>query len=107
MTVRMFRLTSAAASLLSEVRRRGLVPSSYGTRISSSQTNAGHPGFDITFERVPRPGDVVSEQHGLVVFVAETVAELPSDLVLDVEASGADDGASLAGLVLWDRSGIS
>jgi len=81
----MLRITSQAATLLSQARAESGAPDGAGVRFfahASSET-----GTEIGLDFVPGPaeGDQVSEQEGVSVFVAPEVAEPLKEAVIDAK----------------------
>lgn len=90
----MFQLTPTAAITLDEVRRQQQIPSEFGVRFSARPTPEGEVGLHVAFAPEPAETDIVAEQHGTKVFIAQEVAEPLADAALDATASVSADGSS-------------
>lgn len=85
----MLTLTPAAAAALSLARNQAGAPESYGVRFSaSSDAPAEGARLSLDFVESPGPGDAVSEEDGLMTYVAPEVDGLVGDAVVDVETDG-------------------
>jgi Fe-S cluster assembly iron-binding protein IscA len=85
----MLTLTPAAAAALSVARTHAGAPESYGVRFSAStDAPAEATRLSLTFVESPGPDDAVSEEDGLMTFVAPEVDGLVGDVVVDVETNG-------------------
>ena len=81
----MLRITSQAATLLSQARAESGAPDSAGVRFFAHA--ATETGTEIGLDFVPQPaeGDQVSKQEGVPVYVAPDVAEPLKEAVLDAK----------------------
>jgi Fe-S cluster assembly iron-binding protein IscA len=85
-------ITHDAATLLTEIRRGQEVPETYGLRVFPETTEPGEVTIGLGFTDQPIPGDQVTEQDGMRVFVAPELASPLEDTAIDVSAG--DNGAS-------------
>jgi Fe-S cluster assembly iron-binding protein IscA len=77
-------ITHDAATLLFEIRRGQEVPDSYGLRVFPESTEPGEVTIGLGFTDEPVPGDQVSEQDGMRVFVAQELAAPLEDTAIDI-----------------------
>jgi Fe-S cluster assembly iron-binding protein IscA len=82
-------MTSDAAALLREARSAAEVPDSFGVRVFAEQDAASGVSIGLGFAEEPFPGDQVSEQEGMRLFIAKEVAEPLSSTTIDASK---DDG---------------
>lgn len=80
----MLKISTQAATVLTEARATAELPNDYGLRLSAASSAEG-PRLGIAFVPEPAAGDQVSEQEGIKVFVAPDVAEPLADAVIDVQ----------------------
>lgn len=80
----MLEITHDAATLLSEIRRGQDVPENYGLRVFPESTEPGQVTIGLGFTDAPAPGDQVTEQDGVRVFVAQELAAPLEDAAIDV-----------------------
>ncbi|MEO8694190.1 MAG: hypothetical protein ABI658_11775 [Acidimicrobiales bacterium] len=92
----MFQLTQNAASTIDEARRLRDVPMNYGVRFSGLKAPSGEINLQIHFVEAPAPSDIVAEQHGTHVFIAEDLAGPLSDATLDASPAVSHDGSTPA-----------
>lgn len=88
----MLQITHAAAELLSEIRREQDVPDDHGLRVFAETSNADEVSIGLGFTEAPAAGDQITEQEGLMVFVAPEVATPLTDTAIDV--TPASNGAT-------------
>ena len=85
----MLTMTPAAAAALSAARSQSGAPESYGVRFSASgPTPSEGARLNLDFVESPGPDDAVSEEEGLMTYVAPEVDGLVGDAVVDVETVG-------------------
>jgi Fe-S cluster assembly iron-binding protein IscA len=84
-------ITPDAATLLNEIRRGQEVPEDYGLRVFPESADPGQLTIGLGFTDEPAPGDQVTEQDGMRVFVAQELAAPLGDTAIDV--TGAGNGA--------------
>lgn len=87
----MLEITHDAATLLGEIRREQDVPESYGLRVFAEGAQAGEVTIGLGFTDEPAADDQVSEQEGMLVYVAQELAAPLEDAAIDV---GEQDGES-------------
>jgi Fe-S cluster assembly iron-binding protein IscA len=80
----MFRITHDAAVALSAARAASGAPENFGTRFSVSEAQ-GQPRLAVTFVEQPIPGDNVTEQEGMPVYVAPELSEAIPEATVDAE----------------------
>jgi Fe-S cluster assembly iron-binding protein IscA len=85
-------ITPDAAMLLFEIRRGQEVPDSYGLRVFPESTEPGEVTIGLGFTDEPVPGDQVTEQDGMRVFVAQELAGPLDDTAIDI--TGGNNGVS-------------
>lgn len=89
----MLTLTPAAAAALSAARTQSGAPEDYGARFATTEDGAPESArLTLTFVESPGPDDAVSEESGLMTYVAPEVDGLVGDAVVDVEADGQQSG---------------
>lgn len=84
----MLTLTPAAAAALSAARDQAGAPQDYGVRFSASADAPATARLSLDFVESPGPDDAVSEEAGLMTYVAPEVDGLVGDAVVDVETDG-------------------
>jgi Fe-S cluster assembly iron-binding protein IscA len=77
-------ITHDAATLLAEIRRGQEVPDTYGLRVFPESTEPGEVTIGLGFTDEPAPGDQVTEQDGMRVFVAQELATPLEDTAIDI-----------------------
>jgi Fe-S cluster assembly iron-binding protein IscA len=82
-------MTSDAAALLKEARNAAEVPDEYGVRIFAEQNTETGVSIGLGFAEAPFPGDEISEQEGVRLFVAQEVAGPLASTTID---AAKDDG---------------
>jgi Fe-S cluster assembly iron-binding protein IscA len=90
-------MTSDAAQLLREARNAAEVPDNYGVRVFAEQDAAKGVSIGLGFAEEPFPGDEVSEQEGMRLFIAKEVAEPLAATTID---AAKEEGEGEARLVL-------
>lgn len=95
----MLKLTEPAAAALLESRRQRQLPEHYGIRVTGGPDD-GRLDVKVGFAPEPADSDVVAEQHGVRLFVAETVAETLADAEMDVTVAVSGDGSTPTKLVV-------
>ena len=80
----MLEITHDAATLLTEIRRGQEVPDTYGLRVFPESTEPGAVTIGLGFTDEPDPGDQVTEQDGMRVFVAPELATPLEDTAIDI-----------------------
>ncbi len=89
----MLTLTPAAAAALSAARSQTGAPESYGVRFSAPDAAPSEPAhLTLDFVESPQADDAVSEEGGLMTYVAPEVEGLVGDAVVDVETDGQQSG---------------
>lgn len=87
----MFRITHEAATALSTARAASGAPESFGTRFSMAEAREiGQPRLAVTFVEGPVPGDEVSEQEGMPVYVAPELSAAIPEATVDAEPVDGD-----------------
>jgi Fe-S cluster assembly iron-binding protein IscA len=85
----MLTLTPAAAAALSAARTQAGAPESHGVRFSApADVPSDAASLSLTFVASPEPEDAVSEEAGLMTYVAPEVDGIIGDAVVDVETDG-------------------
>jgi len=85
----MLTLTPAAAAALSAARSQAGAPEGYGVRFSASDASPTEAArLNLDFVESPAPDDLVSEEGGLMAYVAPEVDGALGDAVVDVETDG-------------------
>ena len=85
----MLTLTPAAAAALATARDQAGAPEGYGVRFSTADdAPSAAPRLALDFVESPGPDDAVSEEGGLMTYVAPDVDGLIGDAVVDVETDG-------------------
>ena len=84
----MLTLTPAAAAALSAARAQAGAPAGYGVRFSATADEPPAARLSLDFVESPGPDDAVSEEGGLMTYVAPEVDGLVGDAVVDVETDG-------------------
>ena len=98
----MLRLTPVAVRLLTEARDQRGLPSGYGVRVSGSVDDRD-VDLRLGFTSDPRDGDLVSDQEGIRLFIADDLVEPLRQAELDVTVEVRGDGSAPASLVLRRR----
>jgi Fe-S cluster assembly iron-binding protein IscA len=89
----MLQITHAAVDLLNQIRQGADIPTDAGVRVYPEQTSGDEVSIGIGFTDDPMPGDQISEQDGLRLFVAPEIAG-PLDTTM-IDVSKADGEAQL------------
>lgn len=89
----MLQITNAAVDLLNQIRSGADIPTEAGVRVYPEQTSGDEVSIGIGFTDSPMPGDQVSEQEGLRLFVAPEIAG-PLDTTM-IDVTKADGEAQL------------
>jgi Fe-S cluster assembly iron-binding protein IscA len=77
-------ITHGAAELLTEIRREQDVPDTYGLRVFPESTDPGEVTIGLGFTDEPAAGDVITQQDGMLVFVARELAAPLGEAAIDV-----------------------
>lgn len=80
----MLQMTDRAAELLNQIRTTSDIPSEAGVRIYAEQTAGDQVSIGVGFIDNPLPGDQVTEQGGVKLFVAPEVAGPLDRTMIDV-----------------------
>ncbi len=80
----MLQMTPAAAELLTQIRETSDIPSEAGVRIYPEQEGGDEVSIGLGFSDAPMPGDQVSEQEGMKLFVAPEIAGPLDATMIDV-----------------------
>jgi Uncharacterized conserved protein len=80
----MLQMTPRAAELLNQIRSSSDIPSQAGVRVYAEQANGSEVSIGVGFIDQPVPGDQVSEQAGVKLFVAPEVAGPLENKMIDV-----------------------
>ncbi|HET8586687.1 MAG TPA: hypothetical protein VFM74_02310 [Candidatus Limnocylindria bacterium] len=89
----MLQITHAAVDLLNQIRQGADIPTNAGVRVYPEQTSGDEVSIGIGFTDDPMPGDQISEQEGLRLFVAPEIAG-PLDTTM-IDVTRADGEAQL------------
>jgi iron-sulfur cluster assembly protein len=81
-------ITENAEQALDAVAAAEEVPEGAGVRISQGVGQDGQPAVGLALVPGPLPGDAVVDDANVPVFVAEDVADLLDDKVLDAQVVG-------------------
>jgi Fe-S cluster assembly iron-binding protein IscA len=85
----MLTLTPAAAAALSVARTQAGAPESHGVRFfAPADAPSDAVRLSLDFVESPEPDDAVSEEAGLMTYVAPEVDGIVGDAVVDVETDG-------------------
>jgi Fe-S cluster assembly iron-binding protein IscA len=87
----MLQITHAAVDLLNQIRQNADIPTEAGIRVYPEQTSGDEVSIGIGFTDGPMPGDQVSEQEGMRLFVAPEIAGPLDSTMIDVSKT---DGES-------------
>jgi Fe-S cluster assembly iron-binding protein IscA len=85
----MLQMTHAAAELLTQIRQSSDIPSDAGVRVYPEQATSDEVSIGLGFTEAPMPGDQVSEQEGMKLYVAPEIAGPLDTTMIDVTD---DDG---------------
>ena len=80
----MLQMTHKAAELLNQIRTTSDIPNEAGVRVYAEQASGDQVGIGVGFIDNPMPGDQVSEQDGVKLFVAPEVAGPLERTMIDV-----------------------
>lgn len=80
----MLQITHAAVDLLNQIRQGADISDDAGVRVYPEQTSGDEVSIGIGFINDPMPGDQVSEQEGLRLFVAPEIAGPLDTTMIDV-----------------------
>jgi len=80
----MLQMTTRAAELLNHIRSSSDIPNEAGVRVYAEEANGHEVSIGVGFIDQPVPGDQVSEQAGVKLYVAPEVAEPLENTMIDV-----------------------
>ncbi len=83
----MLQMTQAAATLLNEIRSTSEIPAQAGVRVYPEKLGESEVSIGVGFVDDPMPGDQVSEQEGIRLFVAPEIAGPLDATKIDVTRS--------------------
>jgi Fe-S cluster assembly iron-binding protein IscA len=83
----MLQMTHAAAELLTQIRQNADIPTSAGVRVYPEATSGDEVSIGLGFTEEPMPGDQVSEQEGMRLFVAPEIAAPLDRTMIDVTSA--------------------
>ena len=83
----MLQMTHAAAELLNEIRSSSEIPAEAGVRVYPEKLSESEVSIGVGFVDDPMPGDHVSEQEGIRLFVAPEIAGPLDGTKIDVTRS--------------------
>jgi Fe-S cluster assembly iron-binding protein IscA len=101
----MLQMTETAVLTAERVREQQGIPSEYGIRVFATETANEGTSIALGFVEAPRDGDVVTEQHGTLLFVAPDVAEPLSDAEIDVVPDASRNGSAPPQFVFQPQPG--
>lgn len=82
----MLQMTTRAAELLNQIRSSSEIPNDAGVRVYAEQATDDQVSIGVGFIDNPMPGDQVTEQEGVRLFVAPEVAGPLDRTMIDVAA---------------------
>ncbi len=100
----MLQMTETAANTVEEARHQQGIPAEYGVRVFATETTSDATAIAIGFVAAPEDGDVVTEQHGTLLFVAPDMAEPLSNVEIDVAPDVSGNGSAPPQLVFQPQA---